>query len=74
MQGFLAIRFKEEGRVDYANFKNDRKILKQYLNNLSNNSPDNSTWSKEEQIAYWLNLYNAFTTELILNHYTLEGI
>jgi hypothetical protein len=64
----------ENGRVDYQNFSKDQPRLRQYLNSLSRNAPDTLTWSKAEQLAYWLNLYNAFTTELILDHYPLESI
>lgn len=63
-----------KGEVDYQNFANDRKSLRQYLNSLSNNEPDTLTWSREDQLAYWINLYNAFTTEIILDHYPLESI
>ena len=28
---------------------------------------------EEDQIAFWLNVYNAFTLQLILDHYPLQG-
>jgi len=31
-------------------------------------------WTEEEQLAYWINVYNAFTVKLILNHYPLNSI
>ncbi len=64
----------QSGQVDYQSFTQDRTLLRQYLRSLGNVSPDTISWSKEEQLAYWINLYNAFTTELILNHYPLESI
>ncbi len=65
----------ESGKIDYASFmKDDHKLLRQYLSSLSLNPPDTITWSREEQIAYWVNLYNAFTTELILDYYPLNSI
>jgi len=36
--------------------------------------PDQKVWSKKDHLAYWINLYNAFTIELILRHYPLESI
>ncbi len=56
-----------QGIVDYAGFKKDISILKSYLNLLQNNAP-NEQWSKDEQLAFWINAYNAFTVQLILDH------
>lgn len=55
------------GYVNYAGFKKDQSELKKYLDLLSKNAP-NSTWSKDEKLAYWINAYNAFTVQLILDH------
>lgn len=64
----------KDGHVDYKGFKNDHAQLQQYLNLLSSHYPDPATWSTNEQKAYWLNAYNAFTIELILQHYPLKSI
>ncbi|MCU0327271.1 MAG: DUF547 domain-containing protein [Spirosomaceae bacterium] len=57
-----------KGFVNYAGFKKDRAELKKYLELVSENAP-NDKWSKDEQLAYWINAYNAYTIELILEHY-----
>jgi len=59
----------DKGFVNYTNFKKDYDELKKYLDILSANAPNEKTWSKEEQLAYWINAYNAFTVQLILDHY-----
>lgn len=56
-----------QGKVNYAGFKKDEKILDGYLAYLSQKEPASSS-SKQEQLAYWINAYNAFTVKLILNH------
>lgn len=61
------------GSVDYKNFKKDEKTLDQYLTLLSNNPPAKS-WSKNERLAYWINVYNAFTIKKILKNYPLKSI
>lgn len=63
-----------EGMVDYEGFIQDKEQLEEYLNLLSNVPPDPETWSEEEQLAYWINAYNAFTVELIAKNYPLESI
>lgn len=55
------------GFVNYGGLKKDQAELKKYLELLSTNAPATS-WTKEEKLAYWINAYNAFTVQLILNH------
>ena len=61
------------GMVDYKGFKKDEAQLKKYLDLISSNAPG-SKWSKDEKLAYWINAYNAYTVQLILNHYPLKSI
>ena len=63
----------DDGKVSYKGFLNDRKTLKQYLDLLSSSHPDDS-WQVNEQMAYWINAYNAFTIELILKNYPVKSI
>ncbi|MDA0193915.1 MAG: DUF547 domain-containing protein [Bacteroidetes bacterium] len=63
----------DEGWVDYVGLGQNRDKLDNYLYILRNNHPED-TWSKEEQIAYWINAYNAFTLQLILDNYPIESI
>ncbi|QDO95476.1 DUF547 domain-containing protein [Formosa sediminum] len=62
-----------EGNVDYKGFKTEENVLQAYLKILKDNAPT-STWTKEETLAYWINAYNAFTIQLILNNYPLNSI
>jgi hypothetical protein len=62
-----------KGLVNYKGFKADESGFDQYLDMLSKNAPK-SSWSKKEQMAYWINAYNAYTIKLILNHYPVESI
>jgi hypothetical protein len=62
------------GQVNYQGFIKDSVSLNQYLNQLSNSTPNSRAWSKEEQMAFWINAYNAFTIKLILKHYPVESI
>ncbi len=64
---------KTGGAVDYRSFKKDHSLLKKYLNILSENPPPESA-GKDERLAYWINAYNAFTVDLILDHYPVESI
>jgi len=62
------------GWVNYQGLKEDPKIFLDYLALLSSNRPNEVHWSGKERLAYWINLYNAFTLKLIIDHYPLESI
>ncbi|MCB0633939.1 MAG: DUF547 domain-containing protein [Lewinella sp.] len=64
----------EAGWVDYQGFIRDSSKFKDYLQLLSQNYPNDRNWSKNEQIAYWINAYNAFTIKLIMDHYPVASI
>ena len=61
------------GLVDYVGFIKDSVQLNVYLNNLKENPPDIHT-SETEKIAYWINVYNAFTIKLIIKYYPVKSI
>ncbi|MDC6365548.1 MULTISPECIES: DUF547 domain-containing protein [Flavobacteriaceae] len=63
----------DDGDVNYAEFKKDETRLDEYLNHLSQNPPA-TTWSKNEKLAYYINLYNAATVKLILVNHPIESI
>jgi hypothetical protein len=50
----------------------DRTLLNNYLVNLADTAI--SGYSRAEQFAYWVNLYNAQTIALILEHYPVKSI
>ncbi len=62
----------KSGKVNYKGFKNDPRF-ESYLRLLAENHPE-SSWSKNEQLAYWINTYNAFTVKLIVENYPLKSI
>ena len=60
-------------RVRYGSVTpEDRKALKNYLENLQ--KVDISTYNRAEQKAYWINLYNALTVDVVLSHYPVSSI
>jgi Protein of unknown function, DUF547 len=67
--GLLKKHVDTKGFVNYAGFKKDQVELKKYLVLLESNAPGDK-WSKEEKLAYWINAYNAFTIQLILDNLT----
>lgn len=61
------------GQVNYKGIKAEKSKLEDYLKTLSTNAPEES-WSKAEQMAFWINAYNAFTIKLIVDNYPTSSI
>jgi len=62
-------------RVDYQAWQKDQKPLQAYLATVSSvdkQSFDN--WTKPQQLAFLINAYNAFTVNLVLQHYPVDSI
>lgn len=50
----------------------DKSLLRGYLGTLQ--ALDPRSFSRAEQRAYWINLYNAVTVELVVDHYPVRSI
>lgn len=50
----------------------DRRDLNRYLETLT--ALPISTYNRAEQMAYWINLYNALTVKVVLDHYPVKSI
>ena len=60
-------------RVDYQAIKNhDNPLLDNYLNYAA--TIDVERYSRAEQMAFWINLYNAVTVKLIVDNYPVASI
>ncbi len=63
----LLKKYVKEGVVDYQGFKSEETNLDQYLKVLE--KTDSSKLSRNEQFAFYINAYNAWTIKLILSGY-----
>jgi hypothetical protein len=62
-------------RVDYTAWKaspGDRRRLRSYIDALA--AADPRRLSRDEQFAYWANLYNALTLDVVLDAYPVASI
>lgn len=65
-------RHVRNGLVDYEALKANRAPLDKYLEKMGAVDPD--TLSRNGQLAFYINLYNAATLQLIIDHYPIESI
>ncbi len=68
----LSKHVSKAGQVNYVGFSAERVKLDAYLGKLASNHPANQ--SKNIEMAYWINAYNAFTVKLIVDNYPLNSI
>jgi hypothetical protein len=71
----LLARYVVEAGVRYdgwAGVAADRQALSDYIDRLE--AIDPASLSKDAALAFWLNLYNAATLELVLAHYPVKSI
>ncbi len=62
-------------RFDYGGLKaspEDRAALKAYIASLEAVDPE--ALSRDEAFAFWVNLYNALTVEVVVEHYPIASI
>lgn len=62
----------DQGLVNYAGFVKSKTKLEAYLSSLS--KINTTTLSKNEQLAFWINAYNASTIDQILRNYPVKSI
>jgi hypothetical protein len=63
----LLVKHTRDGLADYASFKTEHPKLKKYLEYLSGINPDEL--GRGDSFAYYINLYNAATIDLVLGNY-----
>lgn len=60
---------------DYAAVNRDPGELKAYIEELAAVTPEElAAWTREQRYAFWINAYNAFTIEKIVDNYPLDSI
>jgi uncharacterized membrane protein YdjX (TVP38/TMEM64 family) len=75
--GFEALlkRYVTDGRVDYQGLKGDITALDHYLDRTASVSEaEFNAWSESERLVFLINLYNAATLRLIIDHYPIKSI
>ena len=67
--------YVKNGRVDYAGLKSSPRDLGLYLEQISGVSREEfDKWTRDEQLAFLINLYNARTLDLIQDSYPVGSI
>jgi hypothetical protein len=65
--------YVRDGLVYYRALKSERGRLDHYVSSLNVPAATYTGWSRGQQIAFWIDAYNAFVLETVINHYPLHG-
>lgn len=65
--------YVRDGYVYYGAIKAERGRLDRYIASLDVPSATYDKWARDQQLAFWLNAYNAFVLQTVANHYPIRG-
>ncbi|SHI86299.1 DUF547 domain-containing protein [Aquimarina spongiae] len=69
----LILNVTDDGLVDYDGVTSIAVVFYTYFRSLQTISPKEN-WSREEKLAYWLNVYNATAMKMIIDEYPIKTI
>jgi uncharacterized protein DUF547 len=62
-----------DGFVYYRALRASRATLDRYAASLNVPAATYQSWPREQQMAFWVNAYNAFVLQTIVDHYPING-
>ena len=70
---FLSNYVTSDGNVKYDQIKANKESLTTIINLFTKNQPT-SKWTKDEKMAYYINLYNVNTLKIVIENYPVKSI
>ena len=62
-----------DGFVYYRALRAERGRLDRYVASLDVAASTYDAWPRDQQLAFWINAYNAFVLQTVLDHYPIRG-
>jgi len=62
-----------DGLVYYRALRGERGRLDRYAASLDVPAATYEHWAREQKMAFWINAYNAFVLQTVLDHYPIRG-
>lgn len=62
-----------DGMVYYRALESERARLDRYVSSLDVPAATYAGWTREQQMAFWVNAYNAFVLQTVINRYPIKG-
>jgi hypothetical protein len=65
--------YVRDGLVYYRALKSERSRFDRYVASLNVAAATYEGWSREQQMAFWVNAYNAFVLRTVIDQYPIRG-
>lgn len=65
--------YVRDGFVYYRALKSERARFDRYIASLDVAPATYDRWPREQKIAFWINAYNAFVLDTVIDHYPIRG-
>lgn len=70
---FLRKYVSTSGKVNYSDIKTNKLSLEIILKEIESNYQQ-SNWTNNQKLAYWINVYNIYTIKLVVDNYPTNSI
>ena len=75
LDALLAEHVDDQGLVDYGALQADRAGLNSYLANVAAATREEfEAWESTDRLAFLINAYNAYTLQLVIDHWPIDSI
>ncbi len=69
----LSAHVNDRGRVNYKALLKNRSQFDEYIKDLESvKKSEINSWNRDNQLAYWINTYNALAMKIILDNYPIK--
>lgn len=65
--------YVRDGLVYYEALRRARAALDRYVASLDVEAARYERWSREDRLAFWIDAYNAFVLQTVIDHYPIRG-
>ena len=66
--------YVKDGRVNYAALQKNRTGIDRFVKDLNSvSATEYQSWPKEQQLAFWINAYNGWFLQIVIDRYPIRG-
>jgi Protein of unknown function, DUF547 len=66
--------YVKDGLVDYVQLQKNRTTIDSFVKELAGvRKEEYDTWTREKQLAFWINGYNGWFLKIVIDHYPIRG-
>jgi hypothetical protein len=66
--------YVKNGRVDYASLQKNRTGIDNFMKQINGvNADEYKSWSREQQLTFWINTYNGWFLQIVIDRYPIRG-